>query len=262
MPPISTKLHGVGDYATGIALLAAPKLLRMSDGLASAVLRGTGVAILGVSVTTDYELGITRRLPMRTHLMIDAATGALMTLGAVSLRRRDRGVTSWLPHGLLGVGQVGGALLTKRRPGDRTQASASPPAQASASPPAQSASLAAQPGSESDDVLVAREESAAAAEAARIGGFGPVSAEDPALNPVYQAGGGEQEGWEEAEAELIENATHGDGEADPRSDAFTAEVEADRSGAVYAEPDSLRSTEVVEDSGAGEDAGGITPRAS
>src|SRR5215210_5688329 len=63
------------------------------------------------------------------------------------------------------------------------------------------------------DALVAEEESAAMAEARSVGGPVPPSADDPAMEPVYQAGGGEQEGFEQAENDLIENATHGDGGA-------------------------------------------------
>lgn len=33
---------------------------------------------------------------------------------------------------------------------------------------------------------------------------------DPAMEPVYEAGGGESEGFEMAEEELIEHASHGD----------------------------------------------------
>ena len=90
---------------------------------------------------------------------------------------------------------------------------------------------------EHNDPEVAREESAAAAEAARIGGRVSPESEDPAMEPVYQAGGGEQDGWETTETELIENATHGEGAGDPRRDAFTPEQESDRSGAVYGEGD-------------------------
>jgi hypothetical protein len=64
---------------------------------------------------------------------------------------------------------------------------------------------------------------------------------------VYQAGGGEQDGWEIAEAELIENATHGDGGGQPERDAFTPEAESDRATAVYAEADEIPASEVVED---------------
>src|SRR5215211_3291741 len=98
-----------------------------------------------------------------------------------------------------------------------------------------------------DEQLVAEEESAAAAEAARIGGPSPHDAADPAMEPVYQAGGGEQEGFEAAERDLIENATHGDQTANPLRDAFTPEVESDRSTAVYGESDELPSTEILHD---------------
>lgn len=51
---------------------------------------------------------------------------------------------------------------------------------------------------------------AAAAEAARIGGRHD-RAQDPALHPVLEAGGGgEAEGFEQAEEQLVEHASHGD----------------------------------------------------
>jgi hypothetical protein len=104
-----------------------------------------------------------------------------------------------------------------------------------------------------DEQLVAEEESAAAAEAREIGGPAPHDARDPAMDPVYQAGGGEQEGWEAAERDLIENATHADGRGDPLRDALTPEVESDRATAVYAESDRTPSTEVRHDPGEGPD---------
>jgi hypothetical protein len=108
-----------------------------------------------------------------------------------------------------------------------------------------------QPGAE--DELVAEQSDAAATEAGMIGGRVPHEADDPAMDPVYQAGGGEQDGWEAAEAALIENASHGDGGGDPLRDAISPEVEADRSTAVYGESDELESTETVEDPTTGED---------
>jgi hypothetical protein len=110
-----------------------------------------------------------------------------------------------------------------------------------------------------DDALVAREAAAAAAAAASIGGTVRHDVEDPAMAPVYEAGGGEQDGFEAAESELIENATHGDGSGDPLRDAITPEVESDASQAVYGEADRIPSTEVVEDPGTGEDDPGRGP---
>ncbi len=54
------------------------------------------------------------------------------------------------------------------------------------------------------------ETDAAAAEAARIGGVAGDEQLDPAMRPVVEGGGGEAEGFEEAEDALVEHATHGD----------------------------------------------------
>jgi hypothetical protein len=95
-----------------------------------------------------------------------------------------------------------------------------------------------------DPDFVTREEWEAAAEARAIGGTGPdVGGVDPgepvdeALRPVYEAGGGEAEGFELAERDLVRNASHDDGEAFPELDAFSPELESDRSPAEYGEAD-------------------------
>ena len=89
-----------------------------------------------------------------------------------------------------------------------------------------------------DDDLIREEEAAAAADAGRIGGVaGDEDDFDPEMRPVYEAGGGEAEGFEQAEADLVENAQHGDGHGDPLSDAFTPEAESDLSGVEYGEAD-------------------------
>ncbi|WP_205699394.1 hypothetical protein [Conexibacter sp. SYSU D00693] len=110
------------------------------------------------------------------------------------------------------------------------------------------------PGADDIETLVADEAAAAAAEAAMIGGPHQDDAGgDPAMEPVYEAGGGEQEGFELAEQDLIENATHGDGGGNPLRDAFRPEVESDASTAAYGDPDQERVSEVVEDTGSADD---------
>jgi hypothetical protein len=89
----------------------------------------------------------------------------------------------------------------------------------------------------SDDPLVREQEEAAAAEAAKIGGTPSPTDADPAMQPLYEAGQGEAEGFEQAERELVERASHGEERSNPTSDAFTPERESDRSTAVYGEPD-------------------------
>jgi hypothetical protein len=90
------------------------------------------------------------------------------------------------------------------------------------------------------DVQAEREADAAAHEAAGVGGRAPED-EDPARRPVDEAGGGEAEGFEQAEEDLRENAEHGQlGPRDPNRDAFTPEEESDLADAEYAEADEPR----------------------
>ena len=113
---------------------------------------------------------------------------------------------------------------------------------------------------EPDDLRrIEAEEEAAAAEAAAIGGYVPDDDVDPAMRAVYEAGGGEAEGFELAEQELIENATHAEYQADPLADRFTPELEADESTAAYSEPDQVDVSEVVEEPDLGPEDPGAGP---
>jgi hypothetical protein len=74
-----------------------------------------------------------------------------------------------------------------------------------------------------EDELAAREAERAAAEAGAIGGrvsseSEPIDgAPDEAERPLVEAGQGESEGFEQAERELIEHASHGDQHAARRA---------------------------------------------
>ena len=95
-----------------------------------------------------------------------------------------------------------------------------------------------------------REEREAARQAAAIGGSNPgvggadpSEVVDPAMIPVYEAGGGEGDGFELAERDLVRNASHDDGKAYPERDAFAPESESDRSPAEYGEGDAEEGAE-------------------
>ena len=78
------------------------------------------------------------------------------------------------------------------------------------------------------DPIAEEEADAAAAEAARIGGPAPDDpVVDPAERPLVEAGEGEAEGFELAEAELIDNAEHGDEKRFPNRDAGAPEEPSD-----------------------------------
>jgi hypothetical protein len=90
-------------------------------------------------------------------------------------------------------------------------------------------------GQHNDEDYVRLEERLAAREAGSIGGQGSDEDYPPEERAVREAGGGEAEGFEDAEAQLIENA--GNAMGDPEADAFTPEAESDLSGAEYGEAD-------------------------
>jgi hypothetical protein len=73
---------------------------------------------------------------------------------------------------------------------------------------------------EERDPIAEEEAEAAASEAAEIGGPAPDDpVDDPAQRPLIEGGEGEAEGFELAEAELIDNAEHGDQKRFPNRDA-------------------------------------------
>lgn len=85
------------------------------------------------------------------------------------------------------------------------------------------------------DTVADEEAEAAAAEAAEIGGPAPVYPDaDPAQRPLTEGGEGEAEGFELAEVELIDNASHGNQHHFPDGDAPPPE---EPSEAAYGEPD-------------------------
>jgi hypothetical protein len=88
---------------------------------------------------------------------------------------------------------------------------------------------------ERDERVLREEEDAAAAEARQIGGRSGMEGMDEAKRASAEHGGGESEGFEEAEKLLEEQATHGDPLVDPLRDA--PKVEEEESPAVYGEAD-------------------------
>lgn len=92
---------------------------------------------------------------------------------------------------------------------------------------------------EPDRDRVDDEADAAAAEAAQIGGRIEPDDLHPADRPLVEAGGGEAEGFELAESELIDNAEHAEG----GHDRGVPEPESDRSAAAYGDADDFDRTD-------------------
>jgi hypothetical protein len=94
------------------------------------------------------------------------------------------------------------------------------------------------------------QEDAAAAEAARIGGSPSsedVDSVDEAQRPLEEAGQGESEGFEQAERELIEHASHGDQHAARRAAEDAPSTSDDDRATQGGEGDTEHSSEIPED---------------
>lgn len=89
-----------------------------------------------------------------------------------------------------------------------------------------------------EEELATEEAEAAAAEAAEIGGEAAPDSDDPAEQPLIEAGEGEAEGFELAERDLEDIASHGDQHRFPDNVPPPPE---EPSGAAYGEADQATS---------------------
>ena len=113
---VSTRTHAVLDYLTGALLVAAPWLFGFAGNAAATwVAVIFGVALIGYSLFTDYELAASRRIPMGVHLMLDGASGVLLLASPWLFGFAP--VVAW-PHVVIGLLEIGSALTTQRVPSD------------------------------------------------------------------------------------------------------------------------------------------------
>lgn len=111
---IPTRVHGMLDYLLGIVLLVAPWLLDFSDNdTATWVTVALGAAIILYSLLTDYELGVVRAIPMQMHLGLDFVSGLVLAASPWIFGFDE---TVWVPHVILGIVEIGTALMTYRTP--------------------------------------------------------------------------------------------------------------------------------------------------
>jgi len=107
---ISTKTHGILDYLTGVILIAAPWVLGFAQQGAETwvpVVLGAGAILY--SLMTNYELGMTKLISMRTHLGLDLMSGMFLALSPWIFGFDE---LVYLPHLILGIAEVGASLMT------------------------------------------------------------------------------------------------------------------------------------------------------
>lgn len=110
---IDTKIHGYLDYMMGALLLLLPLLFDLPDGAATTIPVVLGAGAILYSLITDYELGILKILSMKVHLGLDLMSGLLL---AASPWLFDFADDVYLPFVILGIIEIGAALMTKKHP--------------------------------------------------------------------------------------------------------------------------------------------------
>ena len=147
--PISSRLHGMLDYPTGLLLIAAPVLFGFGDAgpAAVAIPVALGVMVLLQSLITNYELSLVNLLPLVMHLAADVVGGVVLATSPFLFGFVEEGVNAWLPHVIVGLGVILSGLLTQpHRPGASGWHSVSPEEMASEWPDA------VQPGPDAADI--------------------------------------------------------------------------------------------------------------
>lgn len=114
---IPTLVHGILDYPLSVLLIVLPWLGGFATGGPEMwVPIGAGVAMLGLSAFTAYEVGLVRAIPVSTHLVVDAVMGIFLAASPWLFRFAE---IVFLPHLILGLGELGAALTTETKPSHR-----------------------------------------------------------------------------------------------------------------------------------------------
>jgi hypothetical protein len=110
---ISTRMHGVLDYIMGATLAAAPAFLdKIKDEKAARYLPIVlGSSTIAMSLLTDYELSVSRQIPMRVHLNVDMMNGLLLALSPWIFGFSKK---MFIPHLAAGIMEFMAGLMTKR----------------------------------------------------------------------------------------------------------------------------------------------------
>jgi hypothetical protein len=117
--PVTTRTHGILDYALGPVLFLAPNIFGFADmeGPAVWVPRLIGALTLLQAIVTRYEVGLVKMMPMRFHLFNDYAAGAFLAASPWLFRFYDPANQSlWLPHLIAGLSILIVTALTEKAP--------------------------------------------------------------------------------------------------------------------------------------------------
>jgi len=98
---MSSRVHGIIDYLVGLLLIFAPIILGFADGTAAQwVPQILGALVLLMSLLTDYEYGLAKLIPYRTHLILDIVESVILLASPWLFGFANR---IWWPHVVVGI---------------------------------------------------------------------------------------------------------------------------------------------------------------
>jgi hypothetical protein len=109
--------HAVSDYLMGLLLLLAPNLFGFSQagGTATWLPRVVGIMILLQAMTTDYELGLIKKMPFAMHLTADYVIGALLVIAPWIFGIAARSTSAAVAPVIFGLVIIGTSMMTQPR---------------------------------------------------------------------------------------------------------------------------------------------------
>ncbi|MFC3199694.1 SPW repeat protein [Parapedobacter deserti] len=107
---ISRPIHAVLDYLSGIAMLVSPWVLNFADvTFARNVIVVSGVVVIIMSLITNYEGGISKKIAMSTHLWGDLFLGIFLAASPWLFLFNEE---TYIPHLAFGLLSIVASLLT------------------------------------------------------------------------------------------------------------------------------------------------------
>lgn len=116
---IPSFIHGILDYLTGIFLIAMPSIFGFdNEHTAATICDVAGGAVIIYSTFTNYELGISKNINLRIHLLLDLISGILLAVSPFVFELPDQ---ARMPFIITGVFEILVVLFSERVPRLKTK---------------------------------------------------------------------------------------------------------------------------------------------
>jgi hypothetical protein len=112
MKIISTKIHGLLDYAVSLIIIATPWLFDFNnDGPQTWLLVIAGIITIMYSVVTSYDYSLADLIPFNVHLALDTLSGIFIASSPWLFGFHDK---IFVPHLLIGMLEILVVLFSKK----------------------------------------------------------------------------------------------------------------------------------------------------